>query len=132
TTPQQLAGLTSQAEWTGVMLSTLFKEVGVKPGATWFLAEGTDAAMLTRSIPVEKAFDDAMIAYGQNGEAIRPEQGYPRRRLRPGRGGNSNVNGLRGTGLADRPFIARREPPTDPPQMADERARMVGLELGRH
>src|SRR5215472_18634277 len=66
TTPQQLAGQTSQSEWTGVPLGTLLREVGVKPQATWFLAEGQDAAMLTRSIPMAKASDDALIAYGQN------------------------------------------------------------------
>src|SRR5207253_5291835 len=127
TTPQQLAGLTSQAEWTGVMLSTLFKEVGVKPGATWFLAEGTDAAMLTRSIPVSKAYDDALIAYGQNGEAIRPEQGYPARLLLPGWVGNSNVTWLRRIELSDRPFMTREETSkyTDP--MADGTARIFSF-----
>ena len=55
----------------------------MKPSAKWFLAEGRDAAMLSRSIPMEKAFDDAIIAYGQNGEALRPEQGYPVRLLLP-------------------------------------------------
>ena len=67
-TPQQIDGLTSTSEWTGVPLATLMREVGVRPGATWLLAESTDAAKMTRSIPVEKARDDAMIAYGQNGE----------------------------------------------------------------
>ena len=62
-----VCGLTSQTEWTGVMLSTRFDEVGASPNATWFLAEGQDAAVLTRSIPMEKAFDDAMIVYAQNG-----------------------------------------------------------------
>ena len=51
TTPQNICGMTSQSEWTGVMLSTILKEVGIKPSATWFLAEGSDAAVLTRSIP---------------------------------------------------------------------------------
>ena len=83
-TPQEICGLTSQAEWTGVLLSTLFREVGVDPKATWFLAEGSDAAVMTRSIPVHKGWEDAMIAYGQNGEALRPEQGYPARLLLPG------------------------------------------------
>ena len=109
TTPQQLAGLTSTSEWTGVMLSTIFREVGVSSKATWFLAEGEDAAMLTRSIPVSKARDDAMIAYGQNGEAIRPEQGYPARLLLPGWEGNSNVKWLRRIELADKPFMTREE-----------------------
>jgi sulfane dehydrogenase subunit SoxC len=90
-TPQEICGLTSQAEFTGVLLSTLFREVGVDPKATWFLAEGSDAAVLTRSIPIHKAWNDAMIAYGQNGEALRPEQGYPARLLLPGWEGNMNV-----------------------------------------
>ena len=109
TTPQQLAGLTSTSEWTGVMLSTIFKEVGVSPKATWFLAEGSDAAVLTRSVPVSKAHDDAMIAYGQNGEAIRPEQGYPARLLLPGWEGNTNVKWLRRIELSDKPFMTREE-----------------------
>src|SRR5207247_11059909 len=83
-TPQQIAGLTSTSEWTGVALATLFREVGAKPKASWFLAEGQDAAVLTRSIPVSKAHDDALIAYGQNGEAIRPEARYPPLQLLPG------------------------------------------------
>src|SRR5207247_49492 len=83
------------SEWTGVPLATLFREAGVKPGAKWFLAEGEDAAVMTRSIPIEKAWDDALIAYGQNGEALRPEQGYPARLLLAGWAGNANVKWLR-------------------------------------
>jgi DMSO/TMAO reductase YedYZ molybdopterin-dependent catalytic subunit len=85
--PQEICGLTSQSEWTGVALSTLFREVGVNPKASWFLAEGMDAAVMTRSVPVHKGWDDAIIAYAQNGEAIRPEQGYPARLFLPGWGG---------------------------------------------
>jgi sulfane dehydrogenase subunit SoxC len=127
TTPQQLAGLTSQSEWTGVPLAALFREVGVKPQAKWFLAEGQDAAMLTRSIPVDKAFDDALLAYGQNGEAIRPEQGYPVRLLLPGWEGNSNVKWLRRIELSDRPFMTREETSkyTDP--LANGTARMFSF-----
>src|SRR5437899_11344288 len=72
--PQLVDGLTSTSEWTGVPLATLFREGGVKPGATWFLAEGQDAAVMARSILVEQARDDGLIAYGHNGEAVRPEQ----------------------------------------------------------
>jgi sulfane dehydrogenase subunit SoxC len=127
TTPQQLAGQTSQSEWTGVMLSTIFKEVGVSLKATWFLAEGSDAAVLTRSIPVSKAFDDAMIAYGQNGEAIRPEQGYPARLLLPGWEGNTNVKWLRRIELSDHAFMTREETSkyTDP--LANDTARMFSF-----
>jgi sulfane dehydrogenase subunit SoxC len=108
-TPQDICGLTSQSEWTGVMLSTLFREVGVHPKATWFLAEGSDAAVMTRSIPVRKGWDDAMIAYAQNGEAIRPEQGYPARLFLPGWEGNTNVKWIRRIELSDQPFMTREE-----------------------
>jgi len=126
-TPQQLAGLTSTSEWTGVALATLFREVGVRPQATWFLAEGQDAALLTRSIPVAKAYDDALIAYGQNGEAIRPEQGYPARLFLPGWEGNASVKWLRRIELSDRPFMTREETSkyTDP--MADGTARIFSF-----
>jgi sulfane dehydrogenase subunit SoxC len=108
-TPQEIAGLTSQSEWTGVALSTLFREVGVKPPATWFLAEGSDAAKMTRSIPVKKGWDDALIAYAQNGEAIRPEQGYPVRLFLPGWEGNASVKWLRRIELGDAPWHTRQE-----------------------
>ena len=108
-TPQLLCGLTSQTEWTGVMLSTVFREVGVRDNATWFLAEGQDAAVMTRSIPMEKAWDDAMIVYAQNGEPLRPGQGYPARLLLPGWEGNSNVKWLRRIDVGDAPFMTREE-----------------------
>jgi sulfane dehydrogenase subunit SoxC len=108
-TPQDICGLTSQSEWTGVLLSTLFREVGVSPKATWFIAEGSDAAVMTRSIPVSKGWDDAMIAYGQNGEAIRPEQGYPARLLLPGWEGNTSVKWIRRIEFTDQPYMTREE-----------------------
>ena len=125
--PQLVDGLTSTSEWTGVPLATLFREVGVKPGATWFLAEGEDAAVMTRSIPLEKAWDDALIAYGQNGEALRPEQGYPARLLLPGWEGNTNVKWIRRIELADQPFMTREETSkyTDP--LADGTARQFSF-----
>ncbi|PSL22450.1 sulfane dehydrogenase subunit SoxC [Chitinophaga ginsengisoli] len=108
-TPQDICGLTSQSEWTGVMLSTLFREVGIHPKATWFLAEGSDAAVMTRSIPVSKGWEDAMIVYAQNGEAIRPQQGYPARLLLPGWEGNTSVKWIRRIELSDGPFMTREE-----------------------
>jgi len=126
-TPQVVAPLTSNSEWTGVALATIFREVGAKPQAKWFLAEGQDAALLTRSIPIAKAYDDALIAYGQNGEAIRPEQGYPARLFLPGWEGNSSVKWIRRIELSDRPFMTREETSkyTDP--MADGTARMFSF-----
>jgi sulfane dehydrogenase subunit SoxC len=107
--PQEIAGLTSQAEWTGVMVSTIFREVGIKPTASWFLAEGGDAAVMTRSIPVAKGWEDAMIVYAQNGEAIRPEQGYPMRLFLPGWEGNASVKWIRRIEVSDQPFMTREE-----------------------
>lgn len=108
-TAQEICGLTSQSEWTGVKLSTLFREVGIKPNATWFLAEGGDAAIMTRSIPVKKGLEDAIIAYAQNGEALRPEQGYPIRLFLPGWEGNTSVKWIRRIELSDQPFMTREE-----------------------
>ena len=109
TPPQMVCGLTSQTERTGVMLSALFADVGADPNATWFLAEGQDAAVMTRSIPTEKAFDDAMVVYAQNGDALMPGNGYPARLLLPGWEGNASVKWLRRIELADRPFMTREE-----------------------
>lgn len=108
-TPQQIDGLTSTSEWTGVPLATLFREAGASPKAKWFLAEAMDAAVLTRSIPIEKAYDDALIAYAQNGEALRPEQGYPVRLFLPGYEGSASVKWLRRIELSTEPFMTREE-----------------------
>lgn len=108
-TPQDICGLTSQSEWTGVLLSTLFREVGLHPKATWFLAEGSDAAVMTRSIPLSKGLEDGMIAYAQNGEALRPAQGYPARLVLPGWEGNTNVKWIRRIEVSDQPFMTREE-----------------------
>lgn len=108
TTAQLIAGMTSQSEWTGVRLSTLMREVGVKPESSWFLAEGADAAVLSRSIP-QQFWHEAMIVYAQNGEAIRPENGYPIRLLNPGCEGNSSVKWLRRIEFSDSPFMTREE-----------------------
>jgi len=108
-TVQGTHGLTSTSEWTGVPLSTILNEVGVRPGAKWLLAEGNDAAAMTRSIPLAKAMKDCLLAYGQNGEAIRPEQGYPLRLLVPGYEGNMNIKWLRRIEISDAPFMTREE-----------------------
>ena len=112
--PQQgaagaLNGLVSCSEWTGVRLATLLDEAGVQRGAKWVIAEGADAAAMSRSVPLEKCLDDALIALYQNGEAIRPEQGYPMRLLLPGFEGNINVKWLRRLNVIDAPVDARDE-----------------------
>jgi len=108
-TVQELEGWTSTSEWTGVPVATLLKEVGIGAGASWALAEGSDAGALSRSIPVDKLLSDGLVAYGQNGEALRPEQGYPARLLLPGWIGNTNVKWLRRLKLGDQPFMTRYE-----------------------
>jgi len=108
-TVQGTHGLTSTSEWTGVPLSTILREVGVQDGAAWILAEGSDAAVMTRSVPMDKAWNDAMLVYAQNGEAIRPEQGYPLRLLLPGFEGNTHIKWLRRLEISDKPFMTREE-----------------------
>ena len=108
-TLQQMDGLLSTSEWTGVPLTTLLRQVGVQPGASWIVAEGGDAALMNRSIPIDKAMDDALIAYGQNGEAIRPEQGYPARLFLPGWEGNTNIKWVRRIEVTDQPVMSREE-----------------------
>ena len=92
---QQIHGQVSCAEWTGVKLAVLLQEAGVEPKAKWILAEGADAAGMSRSVPLAKAMDDALVALYQNGERVRPANGYPMRLLLPGYEGNMNVKWLR-------------------------------------
>jgi sulfane dehydrogenase subunit SoxC len=108
-TVQKTHGLLSCCQWTGVPLSTLLEEVGLKPGAAWILAEGADGAAMTRSIPLDRSLDDCLIAYAQNGERLRAEQGYPIRLLVPGCEGNINVKWLRRLEISDKPFMTREE-----------------------
>ena len=100
---QALHGLASCAEWAGVPLATLLDEAGVEPGAKWIIAEGADAPHLSRSVPLSKVMDDAMIAMYQNGERIQPGQGYPMRLYLPGYEGNMNVKFLRRIQVTDQP-----------------------------
>ena len=90
-TVQQTHGLTSTSEWTGVALKTVLQEIGVHPDATWMLAEGGDAAAMTRSLPLASILEEAILCYAQNGEPLRPEQGYPLRLLIPGWEGNTCI-----------------------------------------
>src|SRR6266566_2515026 len=106
---QRTHGLVSTSEWTGVPLSTLLKQAGLKPGAAWVLAEGADAAVMTRSVPIDKCLSDALVVFAQNGEAIRPEQGYPMRLFLPGWEGNISIKWLRRLEVSDKPFYTREE-----------------------
>jgi len=116
-------GMIGCAEWTGVKLSTLLEEVGLKTSGKWVLAEGADAAHMTRSLPIEKCLDDCIIVYGQNGEALRPEQGYPLRLLVPGWQGNMSVKWLRRLQIGDQPWFTREETSKYTELMPDGKAR---------
>jgi sulfane dehydrogenase subunit SoxC len=102
-------GLMSCSEWTGVPLAVLMDEVGVTPGAEWVLAEGADAAAMSRSVPLAKIMDDAIIALYQNGERLRPENGYPLRLFLPGYEGNMSVKWLRRLKVVNEATMTRDE-----------------------
>ncbi|MBI3370748.1 MAG: sulfite dehydrogenase [Betaproteobacteria bacterium] len=108
-TVQQTHGLLSGVLWTGVPLSTLMEEAGIDPRGTWVLLEGADGAGHTRSVPMEKVLDDSLIAYAMNGEALRPENGYPVRAVIPGWEGNVSVKWLRRIKVGDQPWHFRSE-----------------------
>lgn len=102
-------GLASCSEWTGVPLAVILDEAGLRPDARWLIAEGADAAAMNISIPVEKAMDDAILALYQNGERLRPENGYPLRLILPGWEAVLSVKWLRRLQAANQPVMARNE-----------------------
>jgi sulfane dehydrogenase subunit SoxC len=102
-------GLMACSEWTGVPLSILMDEAGVEPNAEWVLAEGADAAAMSRSVPLAKVMEDAIIALYQNGERLRPENGYPMRLFLPGYEGNMSVKWLRRLQVTSAPTMTRDE-----------------------
>jgi sulfane dehydrogenase subunit SoxC len=121
-TVQALHGLASCAEWTGVKLSTLLEETGIDPRAKWLIAEGADSPRLSRSVPMKKALDDAMIALYQNGERLMPGNGYPMRLLLPGYEGNMNVKFLRRLKLVEQPAFSMYEARTYAPILPSGKA----------
>jgi sulfane dehydrogenase subunit SoxC len=104
-TVQETHGMTSNAEWTGVLLSTLLKECGVKGRATWFVAEGAEEVKGASSMPIAKAMDDCMVAYAMNGEAVRPQNGFPLRLMAPGFEGILHTKWLQRIKLVDRYYM---------------------------
>jgi sulfane dehydrogenase subunit SoxC len=118
------------SEWTGIPLRALLEEAGLDASAKWLLAEGADSAHMSRSIPIEKALDDALVALYQNGERLRPEQGYPVRLLLPGWEGNMSVKWLRRIKATDGPTHTKDETSkyTDP--LPDGRSLQFTFEMG--
>ena len=104
-TVQETHGMTSCSEWTGVLLSVLLKEAGVQSGASWIVAEGAEEIKGASSVPLGKAMDDCLVCYGQNGEAVRPQQGFPLRLIVPGFEGIFQTKYLRRIKVVDRYYM---------------------------
>ena len=126
---QRSHGLTSCSEWTGVWLSTLLRECGVTPAGTWILGEGADAARVARSIPIAKAMKDVLVAYAQNGEPLRPEQGFPLRLIVPGVEGITSIKWLHRLKAIDQPAMTRWETSKYTDLLPDGTSRMFSLEM---
>ncbi len=101
---QYIHGMASCSEWSGVPLSVLLNEAGVQKGGTWLVSEGGDQGKFSHTLPLGKALDDCFVAYGQNGEPLRVEQGYPIRLLVPGWEGPFNVKYLKHIKVVDQPY----------------------------
>jgi sulfane dehydrogenase subunit SoxC len=129
-TVQDTHGLTSCSLWTGVPLPLLLEKAGVQKSATWIMAEGAEAPKHFKSIPIGKAMDDCLVVYGQNGEAVRPEQGYPMRLLVPGYEGINSVKWVRRVKLVDEPFMGRSETSLYPSFRVDGKSRWFQFEMG--
>jgi sulfane dehydrogenase subunit SoxC len=126
----ELHGLVSCSEWTGVPLRLLLEEAGVDPAASWLLAEGADAAAMSRSVPMVKAMDDALLALFQNGERLRPENGYPVRLFLPGYEGNMSVKWLRRIKVTPTPTMTKDETSRYTDLQADGKSLMFTYPMG--
>ncbi|MEM8554145.1 MAG: sulfite dehydrogenase [Pseudomonadota bacterium] len=106
-------GMIHNMEYTGVPLRTLLNEAGLGAAGDfadkWVYVEGADASSNGRSIPMEKALDDVLVAFKANGEALRKEHGYPVRLVVPGWEGNMWVKWLRRVEVMDGPVESREE-----------------------
>ncbi len=122
-------GMIHNVMYTGVPLRLLLEEAGVKTSGKWVMPEGADASAMTRSIPMEKALDDCLVAFKMNGEALRPEQGYPLRLVVPGWEGNMWVKWLRRLEVGDQPWHHREETSKYTDLLADGQARRFTWEM---
>jgi sulfane dehydrogenase subunit SoxC len=122
-------GMIHNVMYTGVPLKLLLEEAGVQTNGKWIMVEGADASGMNRSIPIEKALDDVLVAFKQNGEALRPEQGYPVRLVVPGWEGNMWIKWLRRIEVGDQPWHAREETSKYTDLFADGRARRFTWEM---
>jgi sulfane dehydrogenase subunit SoxC len=116
-------GMVHNVMYTGIPLKAVLDEAGLKTNGKWLLAEGADASAMTRSIPIEKILKDCILAWGMNGEALRPEQGYPLRLVVPGWEGNMWIKWLRRLEIGDQPWHHREETSKYTDLLADGRSR---------
>ena len=126
---QYTHGMVHNVMYTGVQLKHMLNEAGLKPNAKWLLPEGADASAMTRSVPLEKALDDCLVAFKMNGEALRPEQGYPVRLVVPGWEGNMWVKWLRRIEVGDEPWHQREETSKYTDLLANGKARRFTWEM---
>src|SRR5258705_6556302 len=127
---QLVHGRTSCSEWTGVLLSVLLKECGVQKAASWIVAEGEESNKYTMSIPLGKAMDDTLVAYSQNGEPVRPQQGYPVRLVVPGWEAIRAVKWLSRIKVVDQPAMAWHESGNNADTRPDGKGLWFRFELG--
>ena len=127
---QQVHGKTACSEWTGVLLSVLLKESGVQQSGRWVVVEGADPGKYTKSIPIEKAMDDTLVAYAQNGEPVRPEQGFPLRLVVPGWEGINCTKWLRRVKVVDQPYMAKWESASNGNVTRDGKGQWFQFEMG--
>jgi sulfane dehydrogenase subunit SoxC len=125
----RMHGLISCAEWTGLPLSLLLDEAGVDPRAQWILAEGIDGSGMSRSLPLSKSMDDVLVALYQNGERLRPEQGYPVRLIVPGFEGNLSVKWLHRIKVTEGPTYTKDETSRYTDLLPDGRALQFTLQM---
>ncbi|MBI2817929.1 MAG: sulfite dehydrogenase [Acidobacteria bacterium] len=126
---QDVHGRISCSEWTGVPLALLLREAGLKAGATWLVAEGADAKRYAMGIPLTKGMEDVLVAYGQNGEPVRPEQGYPLRLIIPGFEGNISIKWLRRIKVVDQLYVPRHQA-TNAELMPNGKALWFNFQIG--
>lgn len=129
-TAQSLHGLLSCSEWTGVPLSILLEEAGVQAEGKWILAEGADSSLMTRSVPMSKIMNDAIVAIYQNGERLRPANGYPMRLFLPGWEGNTSVKWLRRIKVTAEPTMTRDETSKYSDLQLDGTAQLFSFQMG--
>jgi sulfane dehydrogenase subunit SoxC len=123
-------GLVSASEWGGVPLSVLLEEAGIKPAAKWLVADGADAAVMSRSVPLDKIMDDAIVALYQNGERLRPSNGYPMRLFLPGWEGNASVKWLHTVKVLGQPAMTKDETSKYSDTQDDGKSRLFSFPMG--